>query len=103
MLTIKILAAAILTVSVLCAHANANESNSIPLKLSIDSSTVMAKSSLPTDTFSAPVKKADNITKRLNQAKEILSGLVSFKYGKNQRLKANFGRTSYSVQYTSTF
>ena len=103
MLTIKILAASILTASVLCTHANANESNPAPLKLSIDSTTVAAKSSLPTDTFSAPVKKTDDLTKRLNQAKAILSGLVSFNYGKNQRLKANFGRTSYSVQYTSTF
>lgn len=102
--TIKILAAAALTITILSAHANANESSSAaPLQLSLESGTVAKKSGLPSETFSAPAKKTDNVTKRLNQAKEILGSLVSFKYGKGQRLKANFGRTSYSVQYTSTF
>jgi hypothetical protein len=104
MLITKILAATVLTITILSPHAYAaDSSSSATLQLSLGSNAIANKGSLPSETFSAPAAKTDTATKRFNQARALLSGLVSFKYGKGQHLKANFGRTSYSVQYISTF
>ena len=86
--------------------ANSIKHEQKPLILTIDTTKPLTFSPPETKkhTFkkTTPVQHDSVISKKLKRAKQVLNKMTSLKYGKNQKIKAYLGKSSYRLQYTHT-